>query len=534
MGDIMRFQKHCFFICVIVSILFCSGLFCAQASAANDIENHWAKKEIETVLKLGIVKGYPDGNFRPDQAITKAEFVTMLVDAGWVEPVPEGQQPVFKDVAPESWDYPAIETAAAAGIIAGTGNPDSYFQPDQDITRAEMADLTGHLMAEEQVLTTGDIQQNNWLTVLEHEGILSGYPDGSLGEDNSLTRAEACVVILRLKDKLLGGEIDKERQWIASNQSQTGYLAMTEGDSDIKPYYGNLAEMAQTGQMEYFSGIRKYLTWYLSNLNSKDCCGLSGTIYDQHLNDGVAQSVYAYDSADSYAATLLSLASSYCLSSGDVDFIQEHYHDLCTVSDVITTLQDSDGLIWAKPNSNFKYLMDNCEDYRGLKDWSHLLAVLGFKDQSAVCDEKAELIRQGILKQFWDEDTESFAWAVDQDGEKSLASPSQAYPGVLCQIFPVTFGVITPTDTKAVLAYKELNADLPHWADLEVGDSLPWAILGYTAVTMDDLSQADSFLKNCRSDYILKDHRYPWSTFEDAYYIRACNALQEIIIADFN
>ncbi len=530
----MRFQKYFFLIGVTLFILFCSGLFCTQVSAASDTENHWAKKEIETVLKLGIAKGYPDGSFRPDQPITKAEFVTMLIDAGWVEPVLEGKQPVFKDVGPESWDYPSIETAAAAGILEGEGSPESYFEPDQAVTRAEMADMTGHLMAEERVLATEDTHQNNWLTVLEKEGILYGYPDGSLGEDNSLTRAEACVVILRLKDKLLGGEIDKERQWIATNQSPTGYIAMTEGDSGIKPYYGNLAEMAQMGQMEYFNGVKKYLTWYLSNLNSKDSYGLSGTIYDQRLDDGVAQSVYTYDSADSYAATLLSLASSYCLSSGDVDFIKEHYHDLSTVSDVITTLQDSDGLIWAKPNSNFKYLMDNCEDYRGLKDWAHLLDVLGFKDQSAVCDEKAELIRKGILKYFWDEDTESFAWAVDQNGKKSLALPGQAYPGILCQIYPITFGVITPTDVKAVLAYKKLNAGLPHWADLEVGDPFPWAILGYAAVTMDDLSQADSFLQNCRSDYILKDHHYPWSTFEDAYYIRACDALQEKIRTDFN
>ena len=530
----MRFQKHCFIICATLLILFCSGLFYAQASAASDIESHWAKKEIETALKLGIVKGYPDGSFRPDQPVTKAEFVTMLLDAGWVETAIEDKQPVFKDVVPGSWDYPSVETAAVEGIVYGEGSQDSYFEPDRAVTRAEMADMTGHMMAEDQLLPAENTQQNNWLTVLEQEGILYGYLNGSLGEGNSLTRAEACVVILRLKDKILSGEIERERQWIASNQNQTGYLVMTEDDSDIKPYYENLAEMAQTGQAEYFSGVQKYLTWYLSNLNCKDSYGVSGTIYDQHLDNGVAQSVYTYDSADSYAATLLSLASSYCLSSGDTGFIEKHYHDLSTVSDVVTTLQDSDGLVWAKPDSKFKYLMDNCEDYRGLKDWSHLLAVLGNHDQSAIYGEKAELIKKGIMKQFWDENTDSFAWAVDRDGKKSLASTGQAYPGILCQIYPVTFGVIDPTDVKAALAYKKLNVALPHWAGLEVGDPLPWAVLGYAAVTMDDLSQADRFLENCRSNYLLKGRCYPWSTFEDAYYIRACNALQEQIRADFN
>lgn len=266
-------------------------------------------------------------------------------------------------------------------------------------------------------------------------------------------------------------------------------------------------------------------------MNYPDSWGLNGTIYNFRLTDGVIQSVYSYDSADSYAATLLSLAAAYYYSSGDANFIREHIQEFTTVSEIITTLQDTDGLIWVKPDSKFKYLMDNSECYRGLADWSSLLASLGYKSQSEFYRGRAELIKKGTLERLWDEDTASFAWAIDDQGSEYLLSHGQAYPGIVAQIYPVTFGVIPPTNQKAILAYQKLNDEQPNWAELEVGDSFPWAILGYAAVIMDDLSRADRFLKNCRSTFISKDRYYPWSTFEDAFYIRTCDALQKRIRA---
>ncbi|MDD4238562.1 MAG: hypothetical protein PHT62_08400, partial [Desulfotomaculaceae bacterium] len=226
---------------------------------------------------------------------------------------------------------------------------------------------------------------------------------------------------------------------------------------------------------------------------------------------------------------LISLAAGYYRSSGDLTFIRAHYGDLATVSEVIVKLQDDDGLTWAKSDLQIKYLMDNCECYRGLKDWSYLLAEMGFEEQSDLYDSKAGLIKDGILNYFWDEDTACFAWAVDADGTKYLPQQGQAYPGFFAQIYPVTYGVVPPASEEAVLAYKRINEGVPNWALLEVGDSFPWAILGYAAVIMNDLSSADSFLGNCRSTYILTGRYYPWSTFEDAFYIRACDALRENI-----
>ena len=47
----------------------------------TDIKNHWAQKNIEELVALGAVAGCPDGTFKPDNTITRAEFATMLVKA---------------------------------------------------------------------------------------------------------------------------------------------------------------------------------------------------------------------------------------------------------------------------------------------------------------------------------------------------------------------------------------------------------------------------------------------------------------------
>ena len=505
----------------------------AQAANAGDIENHWARTDIETVVSLGIAGGYPDGFFKPEQMVTRAEFVKMLVTACWVEPVKENEQPAFVDVGQEYWAYTCVEAADAIGILAEK-NSGRLFEPERIITRAEVAAMAGRLMANESLLdfpSAKDDRQNNWVATMKKEGIICGYPDRSLGEESGLTRAEACVIVLRIKNKLLTEQTERERRWIASYQSNDGYMPLDGSRREIIPYFGNLAEMAQLGQPVFNSGVKKYLEWNLSNLNYPDLFGLNGTIYDYRLEDGVLQSVYSYDSADSYAATLLSLVAGYYRSTGDLTFVRAHYGDLAAVAEVIVTLQDDDGLIWAKPDQQSKYLMDNCECYRGLKDWSFLLEEMGFEERSRLYDSKAGFIKDGILNRFWDQDRACFAWALDQAGGKFLPQPGQAYPGFFAQIYPATYGVIAPASEKAVLAYQKLNEELPGWANLELGDSFPWVILGYAAVIMEDLSNADRFLENCRNTYILNGRDYPWSTFEAAFYIRAGDALQKKITA---
>lgn len=100
----------------------------------------WSVTAISYMSKLGMVKGYPDGNFMPRAAITRAEFAAM---ATRFADISAGSK-TFTDVSQDHWAYDVIQKAAEAGWISGY--PDGSFKPDQPITRAEVVAITNRML----------------------------------------------------------------------------------------------------------------------------------------------------------------------------------------------------------------------------------------------------------------------------------------------------------------------------------------------------------------------------------------------------
>lgn len=100
----------------------------------------WSVTAISYMSKLGMVKGYPDGNFMPRADITRAEFAAM---ATRFADISAGSK-TFTDVAKDHWAYDVIQKAAGAGWISGY--PDGSFKPDQPITRAEVVAITNRML----------------------------------------------------------------------------------------------------------------------------------------------------------------------------------------------------------------------------------------------------------------------------------------------------------------------------------------------------------------------------------------------------
>jgi hypothetical protein len=84
----------------------------------NDINGHWAQSQIEKLTAQNIISGYPDGAFKPDQAITRAEFAVVLVKAFELE---TQNSEDFTDIDGH-WAEDYIATASASGIVNGYGN----------------------------------------------------------------------------------------------------------------------------------------------------------------------------------------------------------------------------------------------------------------------------------------------------------------------------------------------------------------------------------------------------------------------------
>ncbi|MDO4269665.1 MAG: S-layer homology domain-containing protein [Eubacteriales bacterium] len=109
-------------------------------SAYNDLGGHWAAKYIGYLESLGVVNGYPDGSFKPDQTISRAEFVAMVIR---VDGLVSGAN-AFTDVQDSYWAADYIIAAAEKDYVGGY--PDGTFQPLRDITRAEAAKIVNSVL----------------------------------------------------------------------------------------------------------------------------------------------------------------------------------------------------------------------------------------------------------------------------------------------------------------------------------------------------------------------------------------------------
>ncbi|WP_457643473.1 S-layer homology domain-containing protein [Persephonella sp.] len=102
----------------------------------TDISQSWAEQYITDMCSKGVVSGYPDGTYKPDNSITRAEVSTLIAKAMNLKTAACTSSP-FSDVPMAAWYCPYVEALKSAGIIEGY--PDNTYRPDNPVTRAEMA-----------------------------------------------------------------------------------------------------------------------------------------------------------------------------------------------------------------------------------------------------------------------------------------------------------------------------------------------------------------------------------------------------------
>jgi len=165
----------------------------------KDITGHWAEQNIEELVASGAIKGYPDGTFQPDRTISRAEFAAILVKAFNLES--KGGK-VFNDTAGH-WAKDAIAAAAEHGIVSGYS--DTVFGPDDNITREQMAAMivkAAKLQEAKEGKAFADSDKiSSWarqaVATASHYKIIAGRPDNTFGPKDRASRAEAATVIVQ-------------------------------------------------------------------------------------------------------------------------------------------------------------------------------------------------------------------------------------------------------------------------------------------------------------------------------------------------
>ncbi|GGH35847.1 endo-1,4-beta-xylanase [Paenibacillus segetis] len=181
-----------------------------QALQANEPVNfsdvpatHWAAKAIQLASQLGIVKGEPNGEFKGSDNVTRAEFVEMIIRALGIDTT--GEDSSFSDTDGH-WAADYIRALHRAGIVNGTGN--GAFNPDQEITRAEMAAILARILNMSAANGTkfSDINGNwaaDYINQLSQAGIVNGVGDGKFAPKATATRDQSVAIIMRMLNIVL-------------------------------------------------------------------------------------------------------------------------------------------------------------------------------------------------------------------------------------------------------------------------------------------------------------------------------------------
>lgn len=159
-------------------------------------------KDAETESHSAYISGYPDGTVGPDKTITRAEAATMFYN---LLADKNGDAKAFTDVPANQWYAKAVMTLAGKGVISGY--PDGTFKPNAPITRAEFVTMAMNFAnaGKGTACSFPDVPQNMWyygaIAGATQNGWISGYPDGTFGPDRYITRAEVTSVINRMENR---------------------------------------------------------------------------------------------------------------------------------------------------------------------------------------------------------------------------------------------------------------------------------------------------------------------------------------------
>lgn len=167
-----------------------------------DTLNHWAKASIDLLIAKGLLTGYADGTFRPDSGLTRAEAIKVIATYMGLE----GQTSNFTDVSSTHWANKYIGAAAGSGLM--NGYSDGTFRPNDKISRSELATLITRAFKLTGTGNTSfkDIQRNAWyydsIDALASNKIITGYADSTFKPGQDITRAEFATMVSRLLENL--------------------------------------------------------------------------------------------------------------------------------------------------------------------------------------------------------------------------------------------------------------------------------------------------------------------------------------------
>jgi hypothetical protein len=170
----------------------------------TDVSDHWSKEYIVKLISKGFVSGYQDGTIRPDNDITRAEITKLIAKMLYLEPSETSTKSFADSSKFQDWAKGYIQAVSENGIIMGYN--DNTFRPNNKLTRKEMVVIIlrtlGYKDLKQMPLDFKDSSSipdwaAGYVAKAVELDIVKGYQDGSFKPDRNITRAEAFTIIIK-------------------------------------------------------------------------------------------------------------------------------------------------------------------------------------------------------------------------------------------------------------------------------------------------------------------------------------------------
>lgn len=175
-----------------------------QMGAFTDTKGHWAANDIAKAFEKGLINGVGENEFEPERSITRAEFAAIALRALNVQVEEYGNG--FNDVSADDWYSGVVQAAINIGLMKGY--EDGNFRPDAVISRQEAAMVMSVLMDKLSIESTQSVDFNDETSIVSWAkdavrkvagaGIFKGDEQGKFNPTNPLTRAETAAIMNRI------------------------------------------------------------------------------------------------------------------------------------------------------------------------------------------------------------------------------------------------------------------------------------------------------------------------------------------------
>lgn len=265
---------------LIAMLLFAGVPQRVSAAEVTDIKGHRSEAIIREAMSLGVIKGYPDGTYRPDGLIKREEFFSIINNVLTVKPDTSGTTLNFIDADPIEWYIPVVKTMVEAKITQGIGW--GKVGIGLNITRQEAIKILA------TIIPTKDLNSMDVTVLAKDKGTIAdwaapyyqimfkkGYlnnTEGTLGPTVSLTREEAAILLLKIKkgETVIAGNAN---QWVEAQPVSGGCISASGHKASAGAFTegtGTAADPYRVSTEDQMNHIREHASEGLTFALTKD------------------------------------------------------------------------------------------------------------------------------------------------------------------------------------------------------------------------------------------------------------------------